>query len=70
MSTRSAASNLVQAVKDLTAEWQEAKESWRDAKRDEFERKFLDDLPGYIARTTTAMEEIDGLLKRVRSDCE
>jgi hypothetical protein len=70
MSTRVSAANLIQAMKDLSVEWQQAKEHWRDAKSHEFERHYLEPLPREIARATTAIEEIDALLRKVRSDCE
>jgi hypothetical protein len=70
MNTRVSAANLMQSAKDLSIEWQATKESWRDVKAREFEERFLDPLPGYISRAVRAMEEVDAILKRVRSDCE
>lgn len=70
MNTRVSAANLVQAMKELAAEWQQAKESWRDAKAREFEDKYLEALPGYIARATAVMEEVETLMRKVRKDCE
>ena len=62
--------NLVQAVKDLMFEWDQTRASWNDVKSREFERKFLEDLPGQTVRATAVMEELDALLKKVRNDCE
>lgn len=70
MNTRAAAANLAQATKDLSIAWQETKSYWRDTKCVEFESKFLDPLPGYIARASTALEELDALLRKVKADCE
>ncbi len=70
MNTRAAASNLGQATKELSIAWQQTRSSWRDAKSAEFESKFLDPLPGYIARAGTALEELDALLRKVKADCE
>lgn len=70
MNTRAAAANLGQATKDLAIAWQQTKASWRDVKSVEFESKFLDPLPGYIARASTALEELDALLRKVKADCE
>jgi hypothetical protein len=70
MNTRAAAANLSQATKELSIAWQQAKESWRDAKALEFEGRFLDPLPGAVARSSTALEELDVLLRKVKSDCE
>ena len=70
MNTRVSAANLMAAAKELSMQWQETKESWRDVKAREFEERFLEPLPGYISRATRAMEEVDAILRKVRSDCE
>ena len=70
MSTQGSASNLAQAARILTLEWEKTKDHWRDVKSQEFEHKYLEELPGQLAGATAAMEEIDLLLKKVRSDCE
>ena len=70
MSARSSAANLVQAMKDIKRQWEETTSHWRDVKSLEFERKYLEDMPDHIARAVGVMQEIDELLKRVRSDCE
>jgi hypothetical protein len=69
MSTGSS-SNLTQAARLLNIEWERTKETWRDLRAMEFEEKYLADLPGQITMAISAMEEMDGLLKKVRSDCE
>ncbi len=70
MNTRAAASNIAQATKDLSIAWQQVGAYWRDAKALEFESKYLEPLPGYVSRTTTALEELDVLLRKVKADCE
>ena len=70
MSSRVSAANLVQAMKDLSVDWEQTKSYWRDAKSHEFERTYLEHLPREIARAASVIEEIDALLRKVRSDCE
>jgi hypothetical protein len=70
MNVRASASNLVQAMKQLRAEWEQTTESWRDTKADEFAKTCLDDLPHHVARTAAVIEELDVLLRKVRLDCE
>jgi hypothetical protein len=70
MSTQGSASNLVQAARILNLEWEKTKTYWRDVKSQEFEHKYLEELPGQLVSATAAMEEIDLLLKKVRNDCE
>ena len=70
MSAKGCSSTLAQAGKDLNVEWLEAKLHWRDAKAAEFQRTYLDELPALIAKSREAMEELDGVLRKVRSACE
>ena len=61
---------LLQAIKDLSQKWEQTKAYWRDVKTDEFEHNYLERLPNLTARTSTAMEEISVLLRKVHLDCE
>ena len=70
MNASGSAANLVQSVKNLMNEWEITKSYWRDIKSQEFERHYLEPLPGHITSAITVMEEIDQLLKKIRSDCE
>jgi hypothetical protein len=70
MSSRVNGSNLSQAAKDLSIQWEHARASWRDIKSQEFEQKYLDLLPQHVARSLAVIEEIDALLRKVRNDCE
>jgi len=70
MNAAGSAANLVQSMKNLNLQWQETQTSWHDSKSQEFEKRYLEPLPGHIATALTVMEEIDLLLKRIRSDCE
>lgn len=70
MSTAGSAATLIQAMKELSNEWQQTKSSWHDIKSQEFERRYLEGLPAHIMQATTVIQEIDILLKKIRSDCE
>ncbi len=70
MNTRASAANLGQALKKLKLEWQRTETDWRDVKRREFEEVFITPLPGHIARAGAVIEELDMVLRKVRSDCE
>lgn len=70
MSARASAVQLAQAMKELFLEWERTKSYWHDAKSREFEEKFLEELPVHIDRTVEAMEEIETVLRKVRTDCE
>jgi hypothetical protein len=69
-SVKGAASNLVEALKELNVEWDRLRTSWRDMKMREFGERYLEPLPNDVSRAKSVMEEIGELLKKVRSDCE
>ena len=70
MSAVAGGAALIQAMKELSAEWDQARSSWRDAKSLEFEATYLAELPQHIRRAAEAMEEIETVLRKVRADCE
>ncbi|MEI6279439.1 MAG: hypothetical protein WCQ16_08670 [Verrucomicrobiae bacterium] len=64
------ATQLAQAMKELSLEWEQTRAYWHDMKSREFEEKFLVELPRHIRRAVDAMEEIEAVLGKVRTDCE
>ena len=70
MSTQGSAAQLEAAWRDLAAAWQRTTDDWRDVKAQEFERRFLEKLPGLLAGAKQAVEDIDVLLRKMRHDCE
>lgn len=70
MSTRVSSTNLEEAAKEIQAAWSHTKDYWRDAKALEFERTYLEKLPHLVSQARTVMEEIDSVLRKMRSDCE
>lgn len=70
MSAAAGGTALIQAMKELSVEWDQARSSWRDSKSLEFEEKYLAELPQHIRRAAEAMEEIQTVLRKIRADCE
>ncbi|MFZ4765266.1 MAG: hypothetical protein ACOYMN_09970 [Roseimicrobium sp.] len=70
MSSRVSAALLIESAKKLQAEWEHVRSVWTDAKSLEFEKHYLDELPGLIAQAGAAVDEINLLLAKVRRDCE
>ena len=58
------------ATQQLAIQWAETKEHWRDAKCQEFEQKYLQELLASVDRAVTVIEQLDKLVKKIRSDCE
>jgi hypothetical protein len=70
VSAQGCSSTLAQAAKNLSAAWQEAQAHWRDAKAGEFQREYLEPMPALIGKSREALEELDRVLRKIRSDCE
>jgi len=63
-------SRLSATTKELLFRWRETKNYWKDAKAEQFERKYLDELAVRVEKTVTIIEKLDEVLTRVRKDCE
>ena len=70
MSMSASKSRLVSLTKDLSIKWEETKVYWRDAKAQEFENKYLEELFAGMDKTVTIIDKLDEVLKRLKHDCE
>jgi hypothetical protein len=61
---------LTAITRELWAQWQQTKASWKDARSQEFEQKYLEELLSSVDRTATAIEQLDKVITKVRKDCE
>jgi hypothetical protein len=69
MNVRESAAKLSVGAKELAAAWDETRSYWRDLKAQEFAEAYLEPIPHHVARAATVIEEIEALLRKVRSDC-
>jgi hypothetical protein len=63
-------SRLDNLTKELSRQWEETKNHWRDQKSLEFEKKYMEDLFAYTDKALLVIEKLDEVLKKIRSDCE
>lgn len=70
MNVNSSAANLAHAMKELRIEWERLGGYWRDAKREEFHQRYLEQLPHDVSRAALVIKEIGEVLDKVRRDCE
>jgi len=61
---------LVGLTREISLRWTETKEHWRDARAEEFDRRFMQELNASVNRTVLIIEKLDEVLKKVRSECE
>jgi hypothetical protein len=58
------------ATKELMRRWIETRESWRDSKSEEFERRFVREWEAAVDRTMPVFENLEKLVTKIRKDCE
>ena len=61
---------LVSLTKGLATRWDETRNYWKDAKSQEFEQRYMNELFANVDKTVTVLEKLDELLAKVRKDCE
>jgi hypothetical protein len=61
---------LAGVTRELAVKWAETKEHWQDAKAQEFEHKFLSELFASVDRSLPVFEDLEKLIKKIRTDCE
>ena len=57
-------------TKELALQWRQTRDYWRDAKADEFEHKYLEELLASVDKTITVIEELEKIVSRIKRDCE
>lgn len=70
MSLNGCKSRLTSVTRDLSLKWDDTKNFWRDGKAEEFERRFMRELFAEVNQSLLAIEKLDELLRKVRSNCE
>ena len=70
MSARTSRFKLIRLTKELLLRWDETRATWRDHRAEEFEKNTIHGLTDRVSATSTAIEDIDKLLNKLRKDCE
>jgi hypothetical protein len=70
MSIHGSRARLLALTKDLQGRWEMTRDSWNDAKAQEFESQYLDELLAGVNRSVSDLESLDRLLQQIHADCE
>jgi hypothetical protein len=70
MSIGASKSRLMAITRELLLNWEHTKDYWKDAKSQEFERKYIAELEAGVDKAITIIEQLDKLAAEIRSDCE
>ncbi|MCB1230138.1 MAG: hypothetical protein KDN19_07725 [Verrucomicrobiae bacterium] len=69
MSVHSQRNQLGALMKQLMAQWSEAKLHWRDNKAGEFEKRYLAELVDNVNASMVVLDKLDETLGKIRRDC-
>ena len=61
---------LLGLTKELAADWAATKDHWNDAKSQEFEKRFIEDLMTGVNAAMTNIDALERVLNKIREDCE
>lgn len=70
MSLSANRSQLAAITKELSGHWRQTRESWKDAKSEEFEHKYLEELFDGVDTAVAVMDQLEKLLNKIRTECE
>jgi hypothetical protein len=63
-------SRLEGVTKELWNEWLHTREFWQDAKSEEFQKKYLEELVSGVTKTVEVISQLDKLVSKIKKDCE
>ena len=69
MSLNASRGRLAALTKNLAGKWYDTKDKWRDAKAQEFEQKYINDLTDNVSSALAVIEKLDETLTKIRKDC-
>ena len=70
MSTSASGARLAALTKELLNRWQQTRECWMDAKAREFDERYMLELESMVRAATSSIANLEGVIRKVRSDCE
>ena len=64
------ASRLDGITRDLWNQWLLTTEHWQDAKSQEFQQKYLEELVAGVNKSVGVIEQLDKVITKIKRDCE
>ncbi len=61
---------IVGLTRELLNKWNQSKESWRDVKALEFEKKFMDELESSASHASSGIDNLERIILNIRNECE
>jgi thymidylate synthase len=62
-------SRIVTLTGQILRNWQHTKDYWRDAKSEEFGKRYMDELASATNASTGALEQLESIITKIKKDC-
>lgn len=69
MNLQSGKYQWLENYKKLRLDWQKTNQAWDDAKAQEFHTQYLRSLERYVKVTSSSLDELDEVFRRIKEDC-
>lgn len=69
MSIRGSQGQLTRALQDLLLHWDRTRDTWRDTRAQDFEKRVLEPLSKKVQHAAKAMDRMAANLNRARREC-
>lgn len=63
-------SRLEALTRDLLAQWEVTKDSWKDVKCQEFEQRYMEELRTSVDSAVAVIAHLGRIISQTRSECE
>lgn len=70
MNPGAAKGTMNDATRELLAQWERVRETWRDGKAEEFGKAYLSGLGEDVSRAIRVVDELERLFSKIHADCE
>jgi hypothetical protein len=70
MSLNANRARLSSLTSEISRQWEDTRNYWKDAKSLEFGKKYLEQLQMDVDKAVTVCDQLEKIINQVRSDCE
>jgi thymidylate synthase len=70
MSLAAHKTRLTSVSQELFNRWRETQHYWRDAKAQEFERVYIEELNSSVNTAAGVIDQLDRIIAKIKTDCE
>ena len=62
-------SRIVALTSQILRSWEQTQEYWRDGKSEEFGKRYIDELTSATNASSSALEQLESIIIKIKKDC-